>query len=115
MYFVGVGLPAQKLLHARVCAVSDFFRTAGSHDSAIVHYNDPICYFEGALKFVGDHHDSHSHGFRANSRIKRSRPAAVMGSRPEEGSSTNSISGSMISALASPALFFIPPLIWEGI
>ena len=65
MFFVSVGLTVQELLHARVCAVSDFFRIAGCKDFALVHYNDPICYFEGARKFMGDYYYSHSHRFRA--------------------------------------------------
>jgi hypothetical protein len=55
VYFEGIGLPAQKLPHTRIFAVSYFFGIAFYHDRAPVHNNNPICYFEGALKFMGDY------------------------------------------------------------
>ena len=46
--------------------------------------------------------------------LTESRTLALSGSRPAEGSSKKRISGSSAIALASPALFLMPPLISEG-
>ena len=47
--------------------------------------------------------------------MRSSMPAAMIGSRPADGSSKNRISGSIASARAMAARFFMPPLSCEGL